>query len=365
MSEYQYYEFQTVERPLTKIEKEQIKQLSSRVQLSSTQAIFTYSYGDFRGNPEEVLLQYFDAMFYIANWGTMELRFRLPASLIDITQIQPYCLDDCLSVSQHNNSVILEICLNNEEGFGWIEDHYLDSLIELRQALLQGDYRLLYLAWLKGISLLQLDENQLEPPIPSGLQQLSPSLQAFIELFEVDEDLVKIAANASPKLNFEAEESLEDAIPLLSRHECDSFLLRLLRGEPNVTIALKQKLSEFTPSHSPSAITKRTVGELLSAAESERKETERRQKQEAEAKRIQALEALAKRKDSVWESVERLIEKGQAKSYDEAVAMLGQLRELAELENQLKSFQDKIDTLRERYSRRSALIQRFNKAGLK
>jgi hypothetical protein len=62
MSEYQYYEFQTIDRPLIKAEQQAVSLLSSRVQLSSTRAIFTYSYGDFRGDPKELLVQYFDAM---------------------------------------------------------------------------------------------------------------------------------------------------------------------------------------------------------------------------------------------------------------------------------------------------------------
>jgi len=39
MSEYQYYEFQTVDRPLTTKEQAEIKKLSSRVQLTPTRAI--------------------------------------------------------------------------------------------------------------------------------------------------------------------------------------------------------------------------------------------------------------------------------------------------------------------------------------
>lgn len=42
MSEYQYYEFHTVDRPLTEEEQAEIGKLSSRVALTSTQAVFTY-----------------------------------------------------------------------------------------------------------------------------------------------------------------------------------------------------------------------------------------------------------------------------------------------------------------------------------
>lgn len=49
MSEYQYYEFQSVDRPLTQSEQEAISKLSSRAKISSSRAIFLYNYGDFPG----------------------------------------------------------------------------------------------------------------------------------------------------------------------------------------------------------------------------------------------------------------------------------------------------------------------------
>jgi hypothetical protein len=82
MSEYQYYEFRTVDRILTAKEQTQIKKLSSRVQLTSTQATFVYSYGDFRGDPEQILTDYFDIMFYVASWSSWRLMFRFPKAIV-------------------------------------------------------------------------------------------------------------------------------------------------------------------------------------------------------------------------------------------------------------------------------------------
>lgn len=49
MSEYQSNEVPTIDRSLSDNEQAAVSQLSSRVQLSSNRAAFTYSYGDFRG----------------------------------------------------------------------------------------------------------------------------------------------------------------------------------------------------------------------------------------------------------------------------------------------------------------------------
>jgi hypothetical protein len=79
MSEYQYYEWQTIDRPLSPSEREAVSGLSSHMEVvTSTQAIVSYSWGDFKHDPRHVLPQYFDAHLYMANWSTHRLLFRFP-----------------------------------------------------------------------------------------------------------------------------------------------------------------------------------------------------------------------------------------------------------------------------------------------
>ena len=59
MSEYQYYEWQTLERPLTAAEQEAVNNLSSHMDVTSSQAIVTYEWGDFKHDPIQVLAKYF------------------------------------------------------------------------------------------------------------------------------------------------------------------------------------------------------------------------------------------------------------------------------------------------------------------
>ncbi|WP_416666364.1 hypothetical protein [Egbenema bharatensis] len=204
MSEYQYYEFQAIDRPLTAKEQAEIAKLSSRVQLTPHRAIFVYNYGDFRGDPEQVLTQYFDMMFYIANWGTWQLIFRFPKAMVDPAWFQPYELPDMLSVSTSGKYTVLEIVIHEEEGIrGWVEgEGWLPRLLPLRDDLMRGDVRLLYLVWLRVAPFLRgynLEEDPIEPPIPPNLNQLSAPLKAFMELVELDPDLVKVAAQSSPR----------------------------------------------------------------------------------------------------------------------------------------------------------------------
>jgi hypothetical protein len=386
MSEYQYYEFQSVDRPLTQSEQEAISKLSSRAKISSSRAIFLYNYGDFPGQEKQVLIKYFDAMFYIANWGSLQLMFRFPKGLIDIELMQKYCVEDIVEVSEINDFIILEISINEEGGFdGWIEgEGKLSSLIGLRQEILQGDYRLLYLAWLKGITYLDElddedederddddendDENDnkegLEPPVPPNFGKLSSSLQAFIDIFEVDEHLLKAAISASVTKPSIPESSITEAIKKLDRSEVDTFLLRLLKGESNLSIELRNKLSAMIEVKQDENPGKRTIRQLLASAEKEEKQEEERREQEAKAARIRELEALAKRETAVWEDIDALIQKGTSSSYDEVVLLLLKLQDLAEYQKQTVKFFTLVQQLHNKYSSRSALKRRLLKADL-
>ena len=52
MSEYQYYEFLALDRPLTDEQRAELRKLSSRADITATRFVNEYSYGDFRGSPE-------------------------------------------------------------------------------------------------------------------------------------------------------------------------------------------------------------------------------------------------------------------------------------------------------------------------
>ena len=370
MSEYQYYEFQAIDRHLTQEERAAIGELSSRVKPTTTSASFNYSYGNFRGDPKQVLARYFDIMYYIANWGTQQLMFRFPKSLIDREAIELYCIDDYISLSFVGDWAILDWEFSQEEGFNdWIEgEGILSELIGLRQEILQQDYRGLYLAWLKAIALsegyIDIDNTQLEPPLPPGLNQLSASQKAFIEIVELDEHLLNVACASSGKLTTISEQTWQQAISQLSASERQDFLLRLAEGELNLSAKFQQKLSQLIPNSPASNQPRRTIQELLEAASEEEKKAEKRQQQEAEAKRIEELQALAKRETQVWQQVESLIQKAQSKPYDEAVKLLVKLRDLAEYQNQLAVFQERLNRIYEQYSNRSGLKRRLQEVGL-
>jgi hypothetical protein len=369
VSTYQCYEFHALDRLLTDEEQQAVAKLSSRVEPHPRQAVFVYHWSGFPGNAREVLTQYYDAMFYTASWGSRQLMFRFPRTAFELETASAYCqpliVEDYVSFSTEGEHIVLSVEFHEEGRLGWVEaEGGLAPMLSLRDDILRGDYRALYLAWLKVLEADDLLESIPEPPVPPGLRALSPALHAFVEFFEIDEMVIQVAAEASLDLASQPEGWLGSALSLLPDAERDAFLLRLARGEPHLSVELNRRLREISPLPETALPPRRTVGWLLREAEARRERERRRRAAEAEARRIRELEALAGRENEVWAEVESLIERKQAKPYDDAVSRLVRLRKLAEYQGEEDAFQQRLDQLYEQYSRRSGLQRRMRDAGL-
>jgi hypothetical protein len=371
MSEYQYYEFQAIDRPLTPEEQAEVGSLSSRTHPTPTHAVFTYSYSDFRGDPIRVLAAYYDAMLYMANWGSRRLAFRLPRSVIHPDRLAPYCIGDLVSTSTHGDHVILDINFYEIDMGDWIEgEGWLPALAPLRRDLLRSDFRALYLIWLKAALLeveYEIEVDALEPPVPAGLRDLSAPLRDFVDFFAIDDDQLAVAAEASPRATPTAEPDLEALIPKLSEEERNAFLLRVAQGEPNVDLQLVRRLEDLAgegqASHTAAA-PRRTVGALLQAVEDQARQRKERKRKKAEKARLQRLDELARAEPHLWEDVLSLIEETKGKAYDEAVKILVELRSLAEHQAEQARFGERVRHIAEQYSNRPALQRRLRWAGL-
>ena len=272
---------------------------------------------------------------------------------------------------------VLKFEINQEEGFneGIDERGLLSTLGRLRDDLLLGDYRVLYLAWLKARELdsgyYQEDEddpenylNDSEPFLPAGLKQLTPALQAFIDLFEIDSFQVAAAAELSPSLSPVQAADLTRLVSHLSRQECDEFLLKMLNSEPGAVASLRKRLLSFEKSTARPQTGTRSYGQLLktaeklSKAEFERQEAERRQKHTVE------MQELAKRETQTCLDAEKTLASGYtAHNYDYATTLLDKLRQLAQFQGTQPGFNIRLRALAEKYKGRGALIDRWKKRG--
>ncbi len=133
MSEYQYYEFQAIDRPLTMDEMRELRSHSTRARITPTSFVNDYSWGGFKGNTDASMERYFDAFLYLANWGTHVLKLRLPSGLLDPAIAKTYCGSDSAFVREKSGKVILSFVAQDEEGGEWADgEALLSSLISVR-----------------------------------------------------------------------------------------------------------------------------------------------------------------------------------------------------------------------------------------
>src|SRR4051794_9817485 len=150
MSEYQYYEFLALDRPLDSAAQEALRQVSSRARITTTGFAVHYDWGDLKANPTDLLARYFDLHVYVANWGSRVFMMRLPQDILDPKAVAAFEVDEALlEATRHDDHVILAVSLNEREAGDWNEGTgWMGALSPLRAAVLQGDLRMLYLVWL-------------------------------------------------------------------------------------------------------------------------------------------------------------------------------------------------------------------------
>lgn len=377
MSEYQYYEFLALDRPLTERQRAELRELSTRADITANRFVNEYHWGNFRGDPLTMMERYFDAFLYLANWGTRHLMFRLPGGIIDPDVAELYCYTDAASLAETDDHLVIGLYADHDPGDYWDEPSgRLGAMVHARSELAAGDLRLLYLAWLLAIQSDEVDDEDTEPPVPAGLGDLSAALRAVAEFLEIDEDLIAVAAEASPDVAAEDGGKLAEWITSLAVTEKDKLLTMVANGEGPQVQALLSRRFRGTGS-GPDALSPpaRTVAELWQAAgdrkaQRERAEDQRRREELAREAAARAaayarrLDELAPRTEAAWKQAADMIETRSPREYDQAVALLRDLYALAEREGDPARFTRRFLELRARHARKPSLQERFDKAGL-
>lgn len=272
MSEYQYYEFQTADRRLSEMEMHELRAYSTRAEITATSFVNEYNFGNFKGDEDAWMEKYFDGFLYVANWGTHILQLGLPATVLSRKTAGAYCGTDAARVREKSGRIIITFISQNEDGGDWEEGGgVLSSLMPLRTEMARGDLRCLYLGWLLSMQCGMLADEESEPPMPANLGNLSGSLARLADFLRIDPDLISVAADASVRKRMPSGSHKEMSawLATLPLKEKDKFLLKLMEGG-GADIAA-ELLSQFNrrpgqPKSTP-APARRTVGELLKAAE--------------------------------------------------------------------------------------------------
>lgn len=390
MSEYQYYEFLALDRPLSDAELAEVRMLSTRAEISRTRFVNEYQWGDFRGNPAALMDHWYDAHLYFANWGTRILMLRLPSAVLDVSTAHRYCDGDGAIVRRSGKNVVLEWRSEDEDADEyWVDGNEgpLAALVGVRAELAAGDLRPLYLGWLAALGANRYgldpeagDAAVLEPRVPPGLNRLTGSQRALADFLRVDADLLDAAAEASAALGEAAGDEDEGAlvdrwIKGLSARQKDEALRRLLRrdGDPHVRTEMLRAVRPRGIEPGPGT---RTVFSLLQAgaerAQARERERQRelvqeraRREEDARRGRERRLDALADRGERPWAEVNALIATKTPRQYDDAVALLADLEALSRRGGDPSAFATRLAELRSAHQRKPSLIERLDRAGLR
>lgn len=383
MSEYQYYEFVAIDRPLTREEMAALRSRSSRAAITPTSFVNEYNWGNLKGDPDDWMRRYFDAFVYVANWNSWRLALRVPHSVFRKAELMQYATqENTLTIDDAGSHWIIDWSLNEsedhwrfevEDGRGW-----MGRLVPLRDELLRGDLRPLYLGWLAGVTSGEVGDEAMEPEVPSGMSQLSAPQQALAEFLEVDPDLLAAAAAGSTVIaesGADAEAGINAWLTQQSADDMRVVLKLLLQGQSQqAERQIKSRFLSWQKEHAQSAIssgTRRRVSELWeSAAEVEKgrlqhEAQERAQQAARERKKREAyLATLAVDFDRCWTASHQQAERGIASAYGEATRAIVDLADAYALVSKRDAFDLALRGFMERHGKRSALVRRLVDAGL-
>jgi hypothetical protein len=370
MSEYQYYEFVAVDRPLGEADQAALRALSSRARITGTSFTNHYEWGDFKGDPVALMQRWFDLHLYVANWGTRRLMMRLPARSLDPARLEPFLKEvDWVDAETFGEDVLVDFLQEDEEPHADFDDGtgWMAALAPLRADLLSGDLRVFYLVWLNSVAQGLLPDEMPEP-LP-GIGPLSGALDAFAEFFGIDADLVAVAAERDAVDRPPSGDAARMQVAALPEDEKTDLLLRLVEGDPHVGYALRARLRD---DNAGGAAARRTVGDLrrrararaeerARAAAERRAAEQRRQAEAAERARRARLDAVRQRGADAWRDVEAEIARRNAAAYDRAATLLADLKTVAAEDGTLDAYARRLEDLRARHARKPKLLARLDR----
>jgi len=375
MSEYQRYEFMTIDRPLTRVQLDAVNTLSSHIEASSTYALIEYHWGDFKHDPIKVLHEFFDGFLYWANWGSPQLAFRFPHGILPADLIDGYDLEDFVTFTRYPDYDILDIHFGEMQGPDEWTAYELGSLIAIRDELMEGDLRALYIVWLAAQIMIEgYDEEENEdeeeeedweisvPPVPPGFGTLTAAQQALAELLQVPQELLVAAARHSKAAAPSAGDDFAAWVKLLPSERQNDYLVRLAHNEPGLSRLLVRELRELGQDKTRAASSTGehvTYATLLVESKAIRAQLEREKREQEQAARLRHLQEIHDQQDAYWQQVEQAVMRGTGTGYEEALQLLVELRAATEQFKETQQFQERFHAWVRPHLRRPAFVKRL------
>lgn len=350
MSEYQYIAFQAVDRPLTNKQFAFAEKQSSRAELSRSSFNVEYHYSSFRGDVDGLLRNGYDVFLTYSNIEPHEVKLRLPYGLPFSTETRKRYIDGerlKWMRDRQGKGGILSICPYFEEGLEqyWGLSEFINVAVEVREQLIAGDLRALYLVWMCVATDDEADHAAvMEPPVPHGLKTFPDSSSELLDFFGCDPLMMQAAAIGIP--DFALTDVTETGSPQtawldsLTAAETKRIVERLMTEDAALLKAemvagiRESKASVDWPCTAPS----RTVAELIAQCESLRRDEEVRSERKAAAKaKREAIQAERMRQERIQEmkadpkkwisKAGKLVDARRTDNYRAAADILADLKE--------------------------------------
>lgn len=382
MSEYQRYEFMTVDRPLTQEQLREVNELSSHIEASSTHAIIEYHHGDFKHDPIMVLHDYFDGFLYWANWGSPQLALRFPHGALPADLLKEYDFGEFVAFSKYPGYDILQIEFPELPAPDYWTEYDLGSMIGIRDELMEGDLRSLYIAWLAAQEMMGFEEeddgefeddgeeeyddeevyetSQSVMPIPPNFKKLTSAQEELANFLQINHALLLAAAHHSPTVTAKTEDAFAAWIERLPQERRNDYLLRLGNNEPGLSRQLIKELRELGGSKQTFTPGKRiSYSRLLFESEKLQAKLDREKREEEQKVRERQFQYVHDRQNEYWREIDQAMERKTSGGYDEALRLLIEMREAMEHFNEGQQFEERFRPWVLAYLRRRAFVDRL------
>ena len=322
--------------------------MNTRAEFTKWEFQVEYHYSSFHGDVDGMLRNGYDIFLTYSNYGCREIRMRLPGGLPFEKSVWSKYISARgfeWSADKTGKAGILTLAPYLEEAYDpvWGFDAYLDATAKIRDMLIAGDLRALYVLWLcNAIFSSDPYEAVMEPPVPHGMSNLPDKAASLLTFFYADPLLVDAAAIGIP--TFDAPGSQLDSVigwlNTITDSRRNEIIQRLSLEDP---VALKAELlSEIRDSQQaivwPVKSPTRTMEQLLQMCDSLRQREEEKQKKQAAGKaKREAVKAEKQRQarmaemqsaPDVWlKMASKLVEERGTDNYREAASILADLRE--------------------------------------
>ena len=349
MSEYQYVSFRAVDKPVKGKDLEYMRKQSTRAEVTPWSFSNEYHYGDFHGNTLEMMRRGYDLHLHYANFGTRTLMIRLPEGFPDAKAAQEYL---------------------GEEGLRYIEE-LIEELMPLRDELMSGDLRSLYLLHLVVCRDSNHDpEETQEGPVPAGLGRLGNHHVALAEYYDLRDELLEVAVVGAP-----AQAAARKTDPQVEQMHWleaqpsavkDKWLADLMSDSDSAVRAeLLREFKKSRPVVATQSVRLNRTMSALNAASEDRAKLNNKKAAESEARaRTKRLANMAADPEKVLKKTEQLISKRNSEAYAEVAELLADLRDSLAGTDQAHLAEQQVQRLRSDNPNLRGFISELRRHGL-